>query len=37
LDPGLLETRREGYYVLDSLVPGALRVVADALPSFVED
>ncbi len=36
-DAGLLETRREGYYVLYSLVPGALRAVADALPSFVED
>jgi DNA-binding transcriptional ArsR family regulator len=33
---GLLETRREGYYVLYGLVPGAVRAVADALPRVVE-
>lgn len=33
---GLVETRREGYYVLYSLVPERVRALSDALPSLVE-
>jgi DNA-binding transcriptional ArsR family regulator len=33
---GLVETRREGYYVLYSLVSDRVQALADALPSLVE-
>jgi DNA-binding transcriptional ArsR family regulator len=35
-EAGLLETRREGYYVLYRLVPDRIRAAGDALPAFLE-
>jgi DNA-binding transcriptional ArsR family regulator len=35
-EAGLLETRREGYYVLYRLVPDRVRAAGDALPAFLE-
>jgi DNA-binding transcriptional ArsR family regulator len=35
-EAGLLETRREGYYVLYRLVPERVRAAGDALPAFLE-
>ena len=34
-EAGLLETRREGYYVLYSLVGERLAAISDALPAFL--
>jgi DNA-binding transcriptional ArsR family regulator len=35
-EAGLLETRREGYYVLYRLVPDRVKAAGDALPAFLE-
>jgi DNA-binding transcriptional ArsR family regulator len=35
-EAGLVQTRREGYYVLYSLVPDRVRALAGALPSLIE-
>jgi hypothetical protein len=31
-----VQSRREGYYVLYSLVPERVRALADAVPAFLE-